>query len=122
MPSQGQKTPTTTTRASRARRVVGSRTEEKDLLELVEDEAETGNGLEKGFCKVLWWRKEDIADGCRNKEDWEFLQNEKKGFLIHSDRITTLLIRRPFFLLSIASVVNVRSLTNFIFGHFFLHP
>jgi len=41
---------------------VGPRTEEKGLLELAEDEAETGNRLEKGFCNVLWWRKEDIAD------------------------------------------------------------
>lgn len=62
MPTQGQKTPTMTTRERRARRVVGPRMEEKGLLELAEDGAEMGNGLEKGFWRLLWWRKEDIAD------------------------------------------------------------
>jgi len=61
-PSQGQKTPTMTRRERRARRVVGPRMEEKGLLELAEDGAETGNALEKGFWRLLWCRKEDIAD------------------------------------------------------------
>lgn len=52
IPNQGEKTPSTTMRDNRERRIVGLKIE-MGFFELVEEEDEIGNGFEKGLWRLL---------------------------------------------------------------------